>query len=117
MGPTLYDVLGTERSASHEALRQAFRDRARAMHPDHGGGGAGCSAGMVAVNAAWETLGDPERRRVYDESLARPRLTAPATILATTHEVRMLRGLVAATVVLMTAMTVVFTLIAFAQSG
>jgi len=70
-GPsTHYEVLGVHVSASRETIRQAYREQARRHHPDARNTpdrGAGPDGGsMAAVNAAWEVLGDPLRRRAYD---------------------------------------------------
>ena len=66
-GADLYEVLGVDRSASADDLRAAYRQRARETHPDAGG----APGEFQAVQAAWEVLGDEERRRRYDRS-ARP---------------------------------------------
>ena len=64
----LYDVLGVDRSASADEVRTAYRQRARETHPDAGGD----VGAFHAVQAAWEVLGDPDRRRAYDRTGARP---------------------------------------------
>ena len=67
-----YVVLGVTRDASFEAIRQAFRALARQYHPD-AGTGASVERFRQVVDA-YETLGDPARRRAYDHSLAASRL-------------------------------------------
>ena len=64
---THYEVLGVPPTATQAALRDAYVVLARRHHPDVAGGDA---ARMRAINAAWATLGDPERRARYDRSLA-----------------------------------------------
>jgi hypothetical protein len=64
----LYEVLGVDRSASADDVRSAYRQRARETHPDAGGD----VGAFQTVQAAWEVLGDPERRRAYDRTGARP---------------------------------------------
>ena len=64
----LYVVLGVPRNASQAAIKKAFRRLAREFHPDLGGVAQG-SAELQALQAAYETLADAERRRRYDESL------------------------------------------------
>src|SRR2546423_15706393 len=71
---THYEVLGLARGASPEQVRKAYLDAARRHHPDmHAGSEADViaktRAAMATVNAAWEVLGDPARRRAYDDSL------------------------------------------------
>ena len=60
----LYKVLGVDRSASDAKIRDAYRRRARETHPDTGGD----AAEFQAVQAAYETLSDPSRRRAYDRT-------------------------------------------------
>lgn len=61
---THYDVLGVAPGASAEEIRQAYRRRARATHPDLGGS----PAEFHAVQVAFDALSDPGRRTIYDAS-------------------------------------------------
>lgn len=70
-----YEILGVRPDASEPAIRRAFRERAKRLHPDAPGGGA---EEMVVLNRAYEVLRDPERRRSYDATLARPLPPRPA---------------------------------------
>jgi curved DNA-binding protein CbpA len=63
---SLYEVLGASPTAGAAELRAAYLHRARQLHPDQ----SGDTAGMQELNAAWETLGDPERRAAYDTEQA-----------------------------------------------
>ena len=67
-----YVILGIPVDADPESIRHAFRVLARRFHPD---AGAGSSAEEFhRIFEAYETLRDPARRAVYDESLrVRPR--------------------------------------------
>jgi DnaJ-class molecular chaperone len=70
-----YVVLGVASNESDQGVRAAFRDLAKRYHPDRVG-----AAGAVPfreVVEAYETLGDPERRNDYDESLRTPRESPP----------------------------------------
>ncbi len=60
-----YQVLGVSPQADDEAIRQAYRKLARSFHPDVAGD-AGVDM-MKRINAAYHVLGDPARRRDYDE--------------------------------------------------
>lgn len=62
-----YAILQVHQDASQDVLQAAYRALARRLHPDHS---TDPSAGtrMAQLNAAWETLGDPERRAAYDRS-------------------------------------------------
>jgi molecular chaperone DnaJ len=78
---THYERLGVAPHASHEEIQRAYRRLARAFHPDANptAPSAEARAAMVEINAAWEVLGDPERRRAYDRAIGttpRPRFTA-----------------------------------------
>ena len=73
---SLYEVLGVEPDAELAELRHAYLALARRHHPDRPGGDA---ARMRAVNEAWDTLGDPERRQRYDAALGTPAPVRPST--------------------------------------
>jgi|SRR5579859_4689021 len=62
-----YVVLGVASNETDRGVRAAFRDLAKRYHPDRvGPDGAGA---FREVAEAYEVLGDPARRRRYDESL------------------------------------------------
>jgi curved DNA-binding protein CbpA len=62
-----YDVLGVPAGADDGMIRAAFRRLARQYHPDVGTGGS--PEKFREVTEAYETLIDPLRRKVYDQSL------------------------------------------------
>ena len=64
---THYEVLGVGRDASTSQIRAAFRNLARAYHPDTSSSGSAES--LAPINEAWRVLGDPVLRRAYDRSL------------------------------------------------
>src|SRR5947209_18998688 len=66
----LYAVLGIPRDADQAEVRAAFRRLAWTHHPDHASGAS--AERMVEINLAYAVLGDAERRRRYDASLALP---------------------------------------------
>jgi curved DNA-binding protein CbpA len=75
MARTFYDVLGVSVGATSDELRQAYRERARVLHPDRlqasGAGSPGVlGTGMAEVNEAWRVLRDPAARAAYDRALA-----------------------------------------------
>lgn len=67
---TYYELLGVDADAPTPVIRDAYRRAARAHHPDRHGDAA--SSRMAEINRAWQTLGDPERRRQYDLGLRTP---------------------------------------------
>lgn len=61
-----YALLGLSRTATHEEVRHAYRAAMRECHPDVRAGG---HERAVRLNAAYEILGDPLRRPLYDRTL------------------------------------------------
>jgi molecular chaperone DnaJ len=62
-----YEVLGVERSASDEELKKAFRRLAMKNHPDRCPDDPGAQDRFKEAKEAWEILGDPQRRTLYDQ--------------------------------------------------
>jgi curved DNA-binding protein CbpA len=60
----LYETLGVARGADRAAVRRAFRDRARRVHPDVGGS----VEAFGALVRARDVLSDPGRRERYDRT-------------------------------------------------
>lgn len=58
-----YDVLGVPRGADGDALKSAYRKRAKEVHPDCQGG---CEDKFKELNEAYAVLADPQRRAAYD---------------------------------------------------
>lgn len=61
-----YAILGVPRSATGEEIKKAFRRQARKYHPDVNKQ-PGAEEKFKEVNAAFEVLGDENRRKLYDE--------------------------------------------------
>ncbi len=68
--PDLYQLLGVPREASGGEITRAWRQRARAAHPDRQPCDAAAPARFRALAEAYRVLGDPVRRAAYDRSLA-----------------------------------------------
>jgi curved DNA-binding protein len=62
-----YETLGLSRTASPEEIKQAFRKLARIHHPDVAKNKATGEAKFKEINEAYEVLGDPDKRKRYDE--------------------------------------------------
>jgi curved DNA-binding protein len=62
-----YKTLGVERTASPDDIKQAFRKLARVHHPDVAKNKAAGEEKFKEINEAYEVLGDPEKRKRYDE--------------------------------------------------
>ena len=68
MAKNYYVILGVEPDATQDQIKSAYRKEAKRLHPDHTGGG--CEP-FRDVQEAYEVLGDPLRRRTYDDEVAR----------------------------------------------
>jgi curved DNA-binding protein len=62
-----YETLGVARTAAPEEIKLAFRKLARIHHPDVAKNKVAGEAKFKEINEAYEVLGDPEKRRRYDE--------------------------------------------------
>lgn len=62
-----YATLGVAKTASDKEIKQAFRKLARKFHPDVNPGDTSAEARFKEINEANEVLGDPEKRKKYDE--------------------------------------------------
>jgi curved DNA-binding protein len=62
-----YQILGVARDASPEDIKKAFRKLARKHHPDVAKDKKTAEAKFKEINEANEVLGDPEKRKKYDQ--------------------------------------------------
>jgi curved DNA-binding protein len=62
-----YATLGVPKTASAKEVKQAFRKMARKYHPDVNPGDKSAEARFKEINEAYEVIGDPEKRKKYDE--------------------------------------------------
>jgi DnaJ-class molecular chaperone len=66
MADDLYSVLGVTRTASAEDVAKAYRNLAKKLHPDLNPGDKDAENKFKKVTAAYDILGDPDKRRRYD---------------------------------------------------
>ena len=62
-----YEVLGVQKTATDKEIKSAYRRLARKFHPDVNPGDKASEAKFKEINEAYEVLGDPDKRRKYDE--------------------------------------------------
>src|SRR5690242_3339850 len=72
MKPTMdfkdyYATLGIPKTASEKDVKQAYRKLARKFHPDVNPGDKSAESKFKEINEAYEVIGDPEKRKKYDE--------------------------------------------------
>ena len=66
MSADFYDLLGVDRGASSDAIKRAYRQRARELHPDANPDDPAAEDKFKEVSRAYEVLSDPEARQRYD---------------------------------------------------
>ena len=66
-GKDYYQILGVSRNASEKEIKQAYRRLARKHHPDLNPGDKSAEARFKEINAAYEVVSDPEKRKKYDQ--------------------------------------------------
>ncbi len=62
-----YSVLGVSKSASAEEIKKAYRKLAKKLHPDMNPGDKKAEERFKDVSAAFEVVGDPKKRALWDE--------------------------------------------------
>ena len=61
-----YDVLGVQRTADAAAIKSAFRKLAKKHHPDANKSDPKAAQRFAELNAAYEILGEPAKRKAFD---------------------------------------------------
>ena len=62
-----YSILGLSKTAAAEEIKKSFRRLARKYHPDMNPNNKQAEAQFKEVSEAYEVLGDPEKRKKYDQ--------------------------------------------------
>jgi DnaJ-class molecular chaperone len=62
-----YSTLGVAKTATDKELKQAYRKLARKHHPDVNPSDKSAETRFKEINEAYEVLGDPVKRKKYDE--------------------------------------------------
>lgn len=62
-----YEVLGVGEKADQKEITRAYRKLAREYHPDANPGDEAAEERFKDISAAYDVVGDPEKRKEYDE--------------------------------------------------
>src|SRR5581483_8965205 len=62
-----YKILGVAKDASDKEIKQAYRRLARKHHPDVNPGDKSSEERFKEIGEAYAVLGDPEKRKRYDQ--------------------------------------------------
>lgn len=57
-----YQILGLSPCTSHDRIKPAYHQKLKVTHPDKGGQ----ANEFIQLQKAFQTLNDPDKRRVYD---------------------------------------------------
>lgn len=66
MSKDLYSILEVDRNATEDQIKKSYRKLAMKYHPDKNSGNAEAEAKFKEISAAYEVLGDPQKKSNYD---------------------------------------------------
>lgn len=64
-----YEILEITSDASPEVIKAAYKALVKKLHPDNGGERDYMGRTIEEVNLAYDTLSNPEKKKIYDDSL------------------------------------------------
>ena len=67
MAEDFYSILEVPRNASQDDIKKAYRRLAMKYHPDHNPGDKTAEEKFKNIGAAYEVLGNEEKKRIYDQ--------------------------------------------------
>src|SRR3954469_5958472 len=67
-----YKILGVDKKAPQDEIKKAYRKLARQYHPDRNPDDASAESRFKEISAAYDVLGDPDKRKEYDRHGANP---------------------------------------------
>lgn len=67
MSQEYYDLLGVSKDADQDQIKKAYRRMANKYHPDKNKGDKSAEENFKKVSEAYETLSDPQKRKMYDQ--------------------------------------------------
>ena len=83
---SFYEVLEVDASASQQQIKKSYRGLSLKYHPDRNPTcGKKCDVMTSKINQAYETLGDAEKRRIYDSTQGSI-TTIPSTAIELTYD-------------------------------
>jgi molecular chaperone DnaJ len=62
-----YSILGVSRDASPDDIKKAYRKMSKEWHPDKHKGDKSAEDKFKQINEAYETISDPQKRKMYDQ--------------------------------------------------
>ena len=114
-----YQILGVSPDSDTEAIRRAYRRRARDLHPDRSPKQPADHLAFTELTAAYRTLSDPVAKKAYDARLAVENTWYEPTphSSATTRRLGTRLGVIAGVVLLLVAAALVLDQLDRARSG
>jgi len=67
MSKDYYKLLGVEKGASQDEIKKAYRKKAHKYHPDKNPDDKTAEGKFKEMSQAYETLSDPQKRKMYDQ--------------------------------------------------